>query len=66
MAERQEFSGRRIIVSVAPIVIGDGTEAVGALGVTRVADGIRLTNRAMFPVGDDVLLAWDVAPSHAS
>lgn len=39
----------RIIVSVAPIVIGDGTEAVGALGVTRVADGIRLTNRAMFP-----------------
>lgn len=54
----------RIIAGVAPIVIGDGTQAVGALGVTRIADGIHLTNRAMFPIGDDVVLAWDVQSAH--
>jgi riboflavin-specific deaminase-like protein len=50
----------RIIVAVAPVLIGDGIEAVGPLGVTEVTAGIRLENRAIFPVGDDVLLAWDV------
>jgi GTP cyclohydrolase II len=50
----------RIIVSIAPILIGTGTSAVGQLHVDRVADGIRLTNRSIVPVGDDVLLAWDV------
>jgi riboflavin biosynthesis pyrimidine reductase len=51
----------RLIVGVAPVIIGEGTEAVGPLGVTRVADGIRLVNRSLHTVGDDVLLAWDVA-----
>jgi GTP cyclohydrolase II len=51
----------RLIVGVAPVIIGQGTEAVGALGVTRVTDGIRLVNRSIHAVGDDVLLAWDVA-----
>ncbi len=51
----------RIIVAVSPLIIGAGTEAVRGLGVTRIADGIRLVNRSMLPVGDDVLLAWDVA-----
>jgi GTP cyclohydrolase II len=52
----------RIIVGVAPIVIGAGTQAVEDLGVNRVTDGIRLVNRSMVAVGDDVLLAYDVAP----
>jgi riboflavin-specific deaminase-like protein len=51
----------RLIVGVAPTIIGRGTEAVGPLGVTRVSDGIRLTNRAMHVLTDDVLLSWDVA-----
>ncbi len=50
----------RLIVSVAPTIIGCGTDAVGPLGVTRVSDGIRLTNRAMHVLSDDVLLSWDV------
>jgi GTP cyclohydrolase II len=50
----------RMIVAVAPIVIGSGTEAVESLDVTRVSDGIHLANRTIVPVGDDVLLAWDV------
>jgi hypothetical protein len=34
---------------------------VDDLGIDRVTDGIRLTNRSVVPIGDDVLLAWDVA-----
>ena len=56
----------RIIVGIAPIVIGAGTQAVNSLGVQRIAEGIRLENRSIVPVGDDVLLAWDVvAPPQA-
>jgi riboflavin-specific deaminase-like protein len=50
----------RLVVAIAPTVLGSGTDAVGPLGVTRVSDGIRLVNRSVHPVGDDVLLAWDV------
>jgi GTP cyclohydrolase II len=50
----------RMIVAVAPLVLGSGTEAVEGLDVTRVSDGIHLANRTIVPVGDDVLLAWDV------
>jgi 3,4-dihydroxy 2-butanone 4-phosphate synthase/GTP cyclohydrolase II len=50
----------RIVVAVAPIVIGAGTEAVEHLDVSRVSDGIHLANRTIVPVGDDVLLAWAV------
>jgi riboflavin-specific deaminase-like protein len=50
----------RLIVGVAPTIIGQGTDAVGALGITRVADGVRLTNRAVHFVGDDVLFCWNV------
>jgi GTP cyclohydrolase II len=51
----------RLIVAVAPTIIGQGTEAVGPLGITSIADGIRLVNRSMHVVGDDVLLSWDVS-----
>jgi riboflavin biosynthesis pyrimidine reductase len=50
----------RMIVAVSPLIIGAGTEAVRDLGVARVQDGIHLVNRSMHPVGDDVLLAWDI------
>ena len=54
----------RVIVGIAPLIIGQGTEAVGPLGVTRVGDGILLANRIVHSVGDDVLIAGDVAPRH--
>ncbi len=49
------------VVSVSPTFIGAGFEAVGSLGVERVADGIRLVNRSVCLAGDDVLMAFDVA-----
>jgi GTP cyclohydrolase II len=51
----------RVVVAVAPLIIGEGTAAVADLGTNLVADAIRLSNRSIVPIGDDVLLAWDVA-----
>jgi 3,4-dihydroxy 2-butanone 4-phosphate synthase/GTP cyclohydrolase II len=50
----------RVVVSVSPTIIGAGVEAVGPLGVSRVSDGIRLVNRSVYLVGDDLLLGFDV------
>ena len=50
----------RLITSIAPVLIGEGTSAVGALDITRIADGITLTNRSIVMVDDDVLVAGDV------
>jgi 3,4-dihydroxy 2-butanone 4-phosphate synthase/GTP cyclohydrolase II len=50
----------RLIVGVAPTIIGRGTDSVGSLGVNRIIDGIQLTNRRMHVLPDDVLLSWSV------
>ena len=55
----------RVVVSLSPTIIGSGVEAVGPIGVDRVADGIRLVNRSVFLAGDDVLLGFDVADASA-
>jgi 3,4-dihydroxy 2-butanone 4-phosphate synthase/GTP cyclohydrolase II len=50
----------RLVVAIAPTVVGAGTEAVGELGIARIADGLRLTSRSVYTVGDDLLVAADV------
>jgi riboflavin biosynthesis pyrimidine reductase len=52
----------RLIVGLAPTIIGQGTDAVGPLGVTAIAEGIRLVNRSVHVLGDDLLLGWDLRP----
>jgi riboflavin-specific deaminase-like protein len=52
----------RLIVGVAPTIIGQGTDAVGPLGITSVADGLRLVNRSTHVVGEDLLIAGDLRP----
>lgn len=51
----------RLVVAVAPRILGSGTDAVGDLRVHRVAGSLSLTNRSFHPVGDDLLVACDVA-----
>ena len=51
----------RVVVGLAPIVLGKGVEGVGDLGIARVADGIALANRSVYVAGNDVLIACDVA-----
>jgi 3,4-dihydroxy 2-butanone 4-phosphate synthase/GTP cyclohydrolase II len=53
----------RLVVSVSPTIIGRGREAVGELGIARVADGVRLTNRSVCLTDEDVLLGWDLQPA---
>jgi 3,4-dihydroxy 2-butanone 4-phosphate synthase/GTP cyclohydrolase II len=58
----------RLIVSVAPRVLGEGTEGIGDLGVSDVASGLVLKDRAVCVVDDDVLIAGtidDDAAGHA-
>jgi 3,4-dihydroxy 2-butanone 4-phosphate synthase/GTP cyclohydrolase II len=50
----------RLIVAVASKIVGAGTEAVGDLGIATVAAGVRLTNRSLHVMADDLLIAWDV------
>jgi 3,4-dihydroxy 2-butanone 4-phosphate synthase/GTP cyclohydrolase II len=52
----------RLIVGLAPTIIGQGTDAVGPLGITAIAEGIRLVNRSVHVLGDDLLLGWDLRP----
>lgn len=50
----------RLVVGTTPKIIGTGVEAVGDLGIARVAQGISLRNRCMHVTPDDVIMAWDV------
>lgn len=54
----------RVIMGLAPVVLGRGIESVGDLGIAHVADGVALENRVLQVAGDDVLVAWDVAGSN--
>jgi GTP cyclohydrolase II len=53
----------RLVVSVSPVIIGAGVEAVRELGVGRITDGLRLSNRNVNVIGEDVLLSWDLHPA---
>jgi GTP cyclohydrolase II len=51
----------RMVVGIAPTIVGAGTEAVGDLQVARISAGLRLTGRSVYTAGDDLLVAADVA-----
>ncbi len=50
----------RLVVGIAPTIMGAGIDAVGDLGVARVAESVRLTNRSVHQAGTDLLVAADV------
>jgi GTP cyclohydrolase II len=51
----------RLVVGIAPTIMGTGVEAVGDLGVASVAESVRLTNRSVHEAGGDLLVAADVS-----
>jgi GTP cyclohydrolase II len=51
----------RLVVGIAPTIMGTGVEAVGDLGVSSVAESVRLTNRSVHQAGSDLLVAADVS-----
>jgi 3,4-dihydroxy 2-butanone 4-phosphate synthase/GTP cyclohydrolase II len=50
----------RLIVSVSPLVLGAGVDAIGDLRTRLVADAVKLSNRTLALAGDDVLIAGDL------
>jgi GTP cyclohydrolase II len=52
----------RLIVGIAPRVLGSGTDAVGDLGVTEVSRSLRIEDGSVHLAGHDVLIAGDVVP----
>jgi 3,4-dihydroxy 2-butanone 4-phosphate synthase/GTP cyclohydrolase II len=53
----------RVVVAVAPLLLGAGTEAVGDLGTKLVADGLRLVHRTIHQAGPDLMIAGDLDPA---
>jgi riboflavin biosynthesis pyrimidine reductase len=51
----------RLIVGIAPRVLGSGTDAVSDLGVTEVSKSLRIERRVVHLAGEDVLIAGDIA-----
>jgi riboflavin biosynthesis pyrimidine reductase len=50
----------RLVVAVAPLLLGRGTEAVGDLGATMVRDGLRLRGQTVHQLGQDLVVAGDL------
>ena len=50
----------RLIVGIAPTILGAGTDAVGDLQTASVTDSLRLRQRAIHAVGDDILIAGNL------
>jgi riboflavin-specific deaminase-like protein len=50
----------RVVVAVAPLLLGTGTDAVGDLGARLVTDGLKLANRTVHQLGPDLLIAGDL------
>jgi 3,4-dihydroxy 2-butanone 4-phosphate synthase/GTP cyclohydrolase II len=53
----------RAVVAVAPIIVGAGTDAVGDLGIVRIADAVRIVDPSVHRAGTDVIVAGDVRPA---
>jgi 3,4-dihydroxy 2-butanone 4-phosphate synthase/GTP cyclohydrolase II len=50
----------RAIVSVSPLILGAGRDAIGELGIRRIGEALRLTDRSVHVAGDDLLIAGNV------
>jgi GTP cyclohydrolase II len=50
----------RVVVAIAPSILGSGTEAVGDLRFRTLRDALRLEAPSTFRVGDDLVVAGDL------
>jgi riboflavin-specific deaminase-like protein len=51
----------RMVVSVAPKLLGTGVEAIGDLGIRRLADAMTFTRTSVRQLGDDVIFDCELA-----
>lgn len=57
---------QRVIVCIAPKVVGAGVEAVGPLGIDRLSDALTFEKARFTPMGDDLIFDGWLAPRCAS
>lgn len=46
----------RLIITVAPMIVGSGIDAVGELGVEHIVDAQRFAVTRVYPLGEDVMI----------
>lgn len=51
----------RLVISVAPKLLGAGVEAIGDLGIRRLADALTFTRTSVRQLGDDVIFDCELA-----
>lgn len=54
---------RRLVVSIAPLVMGSGIEAVGELDIMRLRDALAFRRASFSQLGDDVIFDGELAPA---
>jgi 5-amino-6-(5-phosphoribosylamino)uracil reductase/diaminohydroxyphosphoribosylaminopyrimidine deaminase/5-amino-6-(5-phosphoribosylamino)uracil reductase len=55
----------RLVVCIAPKILGSGIEAVGDLGICNLTDSLILTDTSVIPSGVDIILDSYVEYPHA-
>jgi GTP cyclohydrolase II len=58
----REHRVRRLIVSIAPMIVGAGIEAVGDLDIVRLRDAIAFRRASFSQVGPDVIFDGELEP----
>jgi GTP cyclohydrolase II len=58
----REHRVRRLVVSIAPIVVGAGIEAVGDLDIVRLRDALVFRHASFSQVGPDVIFDGELEP----
>jgi GTP cyclohydrolase II len=51
----------RVIVGIAPMVIGSGKESVGDLRIHRISEALHLENESVYLTGRDVIVSGDLS-----
>ena len=54
----------RLVVGLAPVLLGAGLGSIGNLDVLRVRDGLRLEGLEIHLAGDDLLVAGNLVETH--
>jgi riboflavin-specific deaminase-like protein len=58
----REHRVRRLVVSIAPVVVGAGIEAVGDLDITRLRDALVFRRASFSQMGPDVIFDGELEP----
>lgn len=58
----REHRVRRLVVSIAPIIVGAGIEAVGDLDIVRLRDALAFRRASFSQVGPDVIFDGELEP----